>query len=190
MFARVISVHATASQLDDAVEIAQQQPPGVRGQQGYQGFYVLADRSSDKLMTISLWESRETSMPSRHALRPAGLGGPGGADGIQRVGLTLTAAVLAVGAVPLHDPDTGGGHVAGQAGAVAAGALDPDQAHGPEPAQPVQQAGIAGRVTGNSWTPSRPPMGSSAAATCTSAWVSTPPVMVRVSTMVNAISFL
>src|SRR6266568_5439349 len=33
-------------------------------------------------------------------------------------------------------------------------------------------------------------MGSSAAATCTSAWVSTPPVMARVSTMVNAIPFL
>src|SRR5436305_12791958 len=33
-------------------------------------------------------------------------------------------------------------------------------------------------------------MGSSAAATCTSAWVSTPPVRARVSTMVNAIPFL
>jgi len=36
--------------------------------------------------------------------------------------------------------------VAGQAGAVAAGALDPDQAHGPEPAQPAQQAGVTGRA--------------------------------------------
>jgi hypothetical protein len=33
-------------------------------------------------------------------------------------------------------------------------------------------------------------MGSSAAATCTSAWVSTPPVIERVSTMDNAIPFL
>src|SRR5450755_5101686 len=33
-------------------------------------------------------------------------------------------------------------------------------------------------------------MGSSAAATCTSAWVSTPPVIARDSTMGNAISFL
>src|SRR5579864_4588399 len=33
-------------------------------------------------------------------------------------------------------------------------------------------------------------MGSSAAATCTSAWVSTPPVTARVSTMVIAIPFL
>ena len=38
--------------------------------------------------------------------------------------------------------------MAGQAGAVAAGALDPDQAHGPEPAQPAQQAGIASRGDG------------------------------------------
>src|SRR5881227_3365336 len=45
-------------------------------------------------------------------------------------------------------------------------------------------------VAGNSLTPSSPPMGSSAAATCTSAWVSTPPVIARVSTMVNAIPFL
>jgi hypothetical protein len=45
-------------------------------------------------------------------------------------------------------------------------------------------------VAGNSSTPSNPPMGSSAAATCTSAWVSTPPVMARASTMVNVIPFL
>src|SRR6185312_15683349 len=44
---------------------------------------------------------------------------------------------------------------------------------------------------GNSPTPSNPPTGSSAAATCMSAWVSTPPVTARVSsTMVNAIPFL
>jgi hypothetical protein len=35
--------------------------------------------------------------------------------------------------------------MAGQAGAVTAGALDPDQAHGPEAAQPARQPGIAGR---------------------------------------------
>jgi hypothetical protein len=33
----------------------------------------------------------------------------------------------------------------GQAGAVAAGALDPDQAHRPEPAEPAQEARVAGR---------------------------------------------
>ena len=42
-------------------------------------------------------------------------------------------------------------------------------------------------VVGNDQTPSRPPLASSAAATCTSRWVSTPPVIGRVSTMVIAI---
>jgi hypothetical protein len=60
-------------------------------------------------------------------------------------GLALPAAVLPAGTVDLHDPDTRRGDVAGQAGAVAAGAFDPDQAHSPEPAQPAKKAGVAGR---------------------------------------------
>src|SRR5207245_2787523 len=84
----------------------------------------------------------------RRAAGPAGLRGPGGADGVERVGLALPAPVLAVGAVDLDDADAGGGDIAGQAGAVAAGALDADQADGPEPAQPAQQPGVAGRGDG------------------------------------------
>jgi len=72
------------------------------------------------------------------AAGPAGLGRPGSADGIEGIGLTLPAAVLPVRAVDLDDADTGCGDVPGQARAVAAGALDPDQAHRPEPAQPAQ----------------------------------------------------
>jgi hypothetical protein len=60
-------------------------------------------------------------------------------------GLALPAAVLPAGPAGLHDPDAGCGDVAGQPGAVAAGALDPDQGDDPEPAQPAQQAGVAGR---------------------------------------------
>src|SRR5215472_14995630 len=60
------------------------------------------------------------------------------------------------------------------------------------PSQPSNWAYPAG-VAGNSATPSSPPTGSSAAATCASAWVSTPPVMARactpVSTMVTVIPF-
>lgn len=59
MFARVISARARVDQVDDAVRIARQQLPDVRGQQGYRGFCVLADRASGKLMTISLWDSAE-----------------------------------------------------------------------------------------------------------------------------------
>src|SRR6266481_3946959 len=67
---------------------------------------------------------------------PAGLGRPGSADGVEGIGLTLPAPVLPVRAVDLDDPDTGRGDVPGQARAVASGAFDPDQADGPEPAQP------------------------------------------------------
>jgi hypothetical protein len=61
-------------------------------------------------------------------------------------GLALAAAVLAVRAVHFDDPDAGGRHVAGQARAVAAGPLDPDQADRAEPAQPAEQTGVAGRA--------------------------------------------
>ena len=81
----------------------------------------------------------------RRAPGPARLGGPGGTDRIQRVGLALPAAVLAVGAVHFDDPDASRGDVAGQARAVAARALDADQGDDPETAQPAQQAGVPGR---------------------------------------------
>jgi hypothetical protein len=77
--------------------------------------------------------------------RPAGLGGPRGADGIERIGLALPAPVLAVSPVHLHDPYPGGRQVPGQARTVAAGPFDPGRAHRPESTQPGQQAGIPGR---------------------------------------------
>ena len=61
------------------------------------------------------------------------------------IGLALPAPVLPVRAVHLDDPDARRGDVAGQPGAVTAGPFDADQAHGPEPAQPAQQAGVASR---------------------------------------------
>jgi len=81
----------------------------------------------------------------RRAPGPAGLGGPGGTDRIQRIGLALPATVLTVGTVHFDDPDTSRGDVAGQARAVAARALDADQGDGPELGQPAQQAGVPGR---------------------------------------------
>jgi heme-degrading monooxygenase HmoA len=59
VFARVISAQNAADLLDRAIRIAQQQLPGIRDQPGFSGFYLLADRTSGKLMTISLWQSRE-----------------------------------------------------------------------------------------------------------------------------------
>src|SRR5216683_4341947 len=64
----------------------------------------------------------------------------------------------------------------------------PARARVPNAASQLSRLAYPAAVAGNSRTPSSPPTGSSAAATCVSAWVSTPPVMARVSTMVNAIS--
>ena len=70
--------------------------------------------------------------------RPAGLGGAGGTDRIERIGLALAAPVLPVRAVHFHDPDPGRSDVPGQARAIAASPLDPDQAHRAEAVQPAQ----------------------------------------------------
>ena len=59
MFARVISAQTAPDGVDSAIRIAQEQLPGARGQPGFRGFYLLADRTSGKLLTISLWQSRE-----------------------------------------------------------------------------------------------------------------------------------
>jgi hypothetical protein len=74
--------------------------------------------------------------------------GPRGADRIEGIGLALTAAVLPVGAIDLDDPDTSRGDITGQSGAVTAGPFDAGHGDGTEPAQPAQQAGIAGRGGG------------------------------------------
>jgi hypothetical protein len=70
--------------------------------------------------------------------RPAGLGGAGSTDRIERVGLALAAPVLPVRAIHFHDPDPGRRNVPGQARAIAASPLDPDQAHRAEAVQPAQ----------------------------------------------------
>ena len=59
--------------------------------------------------------------------------------------------VIDVSVSQLDDPHTCRRDVPGQASAIAAGALDANQAHRPEPGQPLQQEGIASR--GNSELP-------------------------------------
>ena len=72
------------------------------------------------------WAARAALMHPAGRTCPAGAG-PGGRSG------------------PPRRPGCRPRDVAGQACAVAAGALDPDQGDGPEPAQPAEQAGVAGR---------------------------------------------
>jgi hypothetical protein len=64
------------------------------------------------------------------------------AHGVEGVGFARSAAFLTIAAVNLHDPYAHRGHVAGQAGAVAAGALDADQYDRTEASQPLEQATV------------------------------------------------
>src|SRR6266480_1919053 len=66
----------------------------------------------------------------------------------------------------------------------------PTRLTGPNPRNQASSRAYPGGVAGNSSTPSSPPTRSSAAATCASACVSTPPVTAHASpTMVNVIPF-
>jgi hypothetical protein len=104
----------------------------------------------------------------------------GGLDGVELVGLAVAAPLLAVRAVDLDHGDAGGGEMAGESGAVGAGPFDTDAYDRPEGLEQPARAWKPAGVVGNDSTPSSPPTDSIAAATCTSRWVSTPPVIGRV----------
>jgi len=86
-----------------------------------------------------------TGAALRDAGSAAGLSGPGGGFGVDRVGLALPAAGLAVGPVDLDHLDAGHPQVQRQPRAVGPGALDPDLVQLTMRTQPRQQPGIAGR---------------------------------------------
>jgi|HubBroStandDraft_3_1064219.scaffolds.fasta_scaffold24101_2 ketosteroid isomerase-like protein/heme-degrading monooxygenase HmoA len=58
-FARVITAQAGATGIDDLIRFAQEQLPSARQQPGFKGFYLLTDAETGKVITISLWDSRE-----------------------------------------------------------------------------------------------------------------------------------
>jgi ketosteroid isomerase-like protein/heme-degrading monooxygenase HmoA len=58
-FARVITAQAGATGFDDVIRFAQEQLPSARQQPGFKGFYLLTDAGTGKVITISLWDSRE-----------------------------------------------------------------------------------------------------------------------------------
>jgi heme-degrading monooxygenase HmoA len=59
MFARVITAQTGAEGVGPVVDLAERQLPAARQRPGFQGFYVLTDEETGKVMTISLWETRE-----------------------------------------------------------------------------------------------------------------------------------
>jgi heme-degrading monooxygenase HmoA len=59
VFARVITTQAAPDGFDGITRFAQEQLPGVAAQRGFKGFYLLTDRDTGDLVTISLWDTRE-----------------------------------------------------------------------------------------------------------------------------------
>jgi heme-degrading monooxygenase HmoA len=59
VFARVITAQTTADGFDGFIRFAQEQLPATAAQQGFMGCYLLTDRDTGNLVTISLWDSRE-----------------------------------------------------------------------------------------------------------------------------------
>jgi heme-degrading monooxygenase HmoA len=57
MFAQVNSVQTATDKLPGLVKWAEEQLPAFRETPGFKGFYLLADRESGKVVTISLWDS-------------------------------------------------------------------------------------------------------------------------------------
>jgi heme-degrading monooxygenase HmoA len=59
MIARVVTTDVSPNRMESVIRVAREQLPDPRQQPGFKGFYLLADREAGKLMTISLWDSRE-----------------------------------------------------------------------------------------------------------------------------------
>jgi len=72
MFARVITAQAGTQGFDGLIGVARDQLPGAGQQPGFKGFYLLTDAESGKVITISLWETRE-QMEAVGAGQPAGI---------------------------------------------------------------------------------------------------------------------
>jgi heme-degrading monooxygenase HmoA len=59
VFTRVICTQTTPEGLDGVIRFAQEQLPAVQAQLGFKGFYLLTDRDTGDLVTISLWDTQE-----------------------------------------------------------------------------------------------------------------------------------
>ena len=65
MFARVITAQTTPDGFDGFIRFAQEQLPGTQAQPGFKGCYLLTDRDTGNLVTISLWDTPEASGHSK-----------------------------------------------------------------------------------------------------------------------------
>ena len=59
MFARVISVQTAPDKIAGFVKWSEERLPAAREAPGFKGLYLLADRQSGKIVSISLWDSAD-----------------------------------------------------------------------------------------------------------------------------------
>ncbi len=73
MFARVITAQAGSEGFDGAIRLAEQQLPGARQLPGFNGYYLLTDAETGKIVIISLWETREQMDAVTAGAGPSGI---------------------------------------------------------------------------------------------------------------------
>ncbi len=73
MFARVITAQAGSEGFDGAIRLAEQQLPGARQLPGFNGYYLLTDAETGKIIIISLWETREQMDAVTAGAGPSGI---------------------------------------------------------------------------------------------------------------------
>jgi heme-degrading monooxygenase HmoA len=71
MFARVITGQSGPDGLDGVIRFAREHLPDAQAQPGFKGFYLLTDRDTGNLVTISLWDSWEDVWPVRAVQVPS-----------------------------------------------------------------------------------------------------------------------
>jgi heme-degrading monooxygenase HmoA len=59
MIARVNSAQTAPDKIDALVEFSRERFPDAREAPGFKGFYLLADRQSGKIVSISLWDGED-----------------------------------------------------------------------------------------------------------------------------------
>jgi heme-degrading monooxygenase HmoA len=73
VIARVITSQTKPGGLDGFIRFAQEQLPGTQAQPGFKGCYLLTDRDTGDLVTISLWDTWEdVRAVEAHAARLTG----------------------------------------------------------------------------------------------------------------------
>jgi heme-degrading monooxygenase HmoA len=64
MFARVTIAEVPAEKLEEGITLVQEAQPEIQREAGFQGMYLLVNRTSGKTISISLWETEAAMQAS------------------------------------------------------------------------------------------------------------------------------